>query len=195
MRFGEIEYAQRLNIKGLHLQERKQFNYETIEIGEILGQKDVLITDEMVQTSAHAIESIRPWYFEDSPFGGRIAPPTIFDNDTLNILDEAYQRFGSIHAKQAWEFKNPLRVGKRVSARSKIRRQKHHGIPFRNPMPAEVEYRHVVEMLVGSIAQFFDRIPNVVERSQANLLGRTIGQFKGRRILLRKEQLIASFVY
>lgn len=94
---------------------RKQFDYDTIEIGEILGQKDVLITDEMVQTSAHAIESTRPWYYKDSPFGGRIAPPTVFDNDTLNILDERYQRFGSIHAKQAWEFKNPLRVGKRVS--------------------------------------------------------------------------------
>jgi acyl dehydratase len=99
---------------------RKRFDYETIEIGEILGQKDVLITDEMVQTSAHAIESARPWYYEDSPFGGRIAPPTIFDNDTLNILDEKYQRFGSIHAKQAWEFKNPLRVGKRVSLTVKV---------------------------------------------------------------------------
>ena len=99
---------------------RKTFDYETIEIGEILGQKDVLITDEMVQTSAHAIESTRPWYYEGSPFGGRIAPPTIFDNDTLNILDEKYQRFGSIHAKQAWEFKNPLRVGQRVSLTVKV---------------------------------------------------------------------------
>lgn len=99
---------------------RKTFDYETIEIGEILGQKDVLITDEMVQTGAHAIESTRSWYYEDSPFGGRIAPPTIFDNDTLNILDEKYQRFGSIHAKQAWEFKNPLRVGKRVSLTVKV---------------------------------------------------------------------------
>ena len=99
---------------------RKTFDYDTIEIGEILGQKEVLITDEMIRTSAHAIESTRPWYYDDSPFGGRIAPPTIFDNDTLNILDETYQRFGSIHAKQAWEFKNPLRVGKRVSLTVKV---------------------------------------------------------------------------
>lgn len=99
---------------------RKTFDYDTIEIGEILGQKKVLITDEMVQTSAHAIESSRSWYYEGSPYGGRIAPPTIFDNDTLNILDEQYQRFGSIHAKQAWEFINPLRVGKRVSLTVKV---------------------------------------------------------------------------
>ena len=90
---------------------RKPFNYETIEVGEILGQQEVQITDDLVQVCAHAIESTHAWYVEDSPFGGRIAPPTIFDNDTLRILDEQYERFGSIHAKQAWEFKHPARVG------------------------------------------------------------------------------------
>lgn len=94
---------------------RKVFDYDTIEIGEILGQKEVLITDEMIQTCAHAIESTHPWYFEDSPFGGRIAPPTFLDNDTLRTLDERYERFGSVHAKQAWEFKNPARLGTTVT--------------------------------------------------------------------------------
>lgn len=94
---------------------RKQFDYETIAIGEVLGQKEVLITDDMVRTCAAAIESTHPWYFDDSPFGGRIAPPTIFDNDTLNMLDEQYERFGSVHAKQAWEFKHPARIGKTVT--------------------------------------------------------------------------------
>lgn len=94
---------------------RKTFDYDTIQIGEVLGRKQVLITAEMVATCAHAIESAHPWYVGDSPYGGPIAPPTIFDNDTLNILDEQYERFGSIHAKQAWEFKQPLRVGKQVT--------------------------------------------------------------------------------
>ena len=31
------------------------------------------------------------------------------------MLDENYERFGSIHAKQAWEFKNPARLGKKVT--------------------------------------------------------------------------------
>lgn len=94
---------------------RKTFDYDTIQIGEVLGRKDVLITDEMIRTCAEAIESKHPWYFEDSPFGGRIAPPTIFDNDTLRTLDEQYARFGSIHAKQAWEFKYPARLGHTVT--------------------------------------------------------------------------------
>ena len=94
---------------------KKQFSYETIEVGEELGKKEVVITDEMIRACAGAIESSHPWYFEDSPFGGRIAPPTIFDNDTLRLLDENYDRFGSVHAKQAWEFKNPLKLGKKVA--------------------------------------------------------------------------------
>jgi acyl dehydratase len=94
---------------------KKQFSYETIEVGEELGKKEVVITDEMIRACTGAIESSHPWYFEDSPFGGRIAPPTIFDNDTLRMLDENYDRFGSVHAKQAWEFKNPAKLGKRVT--------------------------------------------------------------------------------
>ena len=99
---------------------RKSFDFETIAIGEVLGQKEVLITDEMIRTCAAAIESTHPWYFEDSPYGGRIAPPTIFDNDTLRLLDEQYARFGSIHAKQAWEFKQPVRLGTRVTLTVRI---------------------------------------------------------------------------
>lgn len=94
---------------------KKKFSYETIEVGEELGRKEVLITEKKIRECAQVIESKHPWYFENSPFGGRIAPPTIFDNDTLNMLDEKYARFGSIHAKQAWEFKNPARLGKRVT--------------------------------------------------------------------------------
>ena len=94
---------------------RKHFDYDTIQVGETLGRKDVVITDAMIRTCAQAIESAHPWYFDASPFGGRIAPPTIFDNDTLNMLDEQYERFGSIHVGQAWEFHNPARLGSCVT--------------------------------------------------------------------------------
>ena len=94
---------------------KKKFSYENIQIGGELGKREVLITEDLIRTCAHAIESNHPWYFEDSPFGSRIAPPTIFDNDTLRMLDENYERFGSIHAKQSWEFKNPAKLGKKVT--------------------------------------------------------------------------------
>ena len=99
---------------------KKKFSYETIEVGEELSRKEVLITEELIAACARVIESQHSWYFKNSPFGGRIAPPTIFDNDTLNALDEKYARFGSIHAKQAWEFKNPARLGKRVTVTVRV---------------------------------------------------------------------------
>lgn len=75
----------------------------------------MLISDAMIRSCAQAIESSHPWYFEDSPYRGRIAPPTIFDHDTLRMRDEQYERFGSIHAKQAWEFFYPARLGTKVT--------------------------------------------------------------------------------
>lgn len=93
---------------------KKPFDYETIQVGEFLGEKEILVSDDLIRTCAHAIESAHPWYLLDSPFGGRIAPPTFFDNDTLRMLDEQYDRFGSIHAKQSWAFKNPARLGSKV---------------------------------------------------------------------------------
>lgn len=99
---------------------KKKLSYQNIEVGEELGKKEVLITDEMIRACADAIETKHPWYFEDSPFGGRIAPPTIFDNDTLRMLDENYDRFGSIHTRQVWEFKNPAKLGKRITLNARI---------------------------------------------------------------------------
>ncbi len=93
---------------------RKTFDYDAIHVGEILGRREVLISDELIRTCATAIETSHPWYLENSPFGGRIAPPTVFANDTLDLLDEQYERFGSIHVGQSWEFRHPARMGKRV---------------------------------------------------------------------------------
>ena len=99
---------------------RKHFDYDTIQVGETLGRKDVVITDAMIRTCARAIESDHPWYFGPSPYGAPVAPPTIFDNDSLRMLDEQYERFGSIHAKQSWEFLRPVRLGERVTLRVAI---------------------------------------------------------------------------
>jgi acyl dehydratase len=105
---------------GIANMNKKEFSFENIEMGKDLGRKEILITDEMIQKYTHAIETDHPWYLNDSPFGGRIAPPTIFDNETLRLLDSKYARFGSIHAKQAWEFKYPVFLGKRYVVAARV---------------------------------------------------------------------------
>ena len=98
----------------------KAFNYDSLRVGEVLGIREVTITREMIATCADAIESTHPWYSKSSPYGAPVAPPTIFDNESLNMLDRVYDRFGSIHAKQSWEFLRPVRLGEHVTLRVSI---------------------------------------------------------------------------
>ncbi len=98
----------------------KVFDYEHLEIGEDLGTRTIDVTDEVVRHCAEAIESTHDWYVSASPFGGRIAPPTLLDNECLRILDARYARFGSIHAKQSWRFWQPVRVGSRLNVNVRI---------------------------------------------------------------------------
>jgi len=99
---------------------KKKFDFENVEVGEDLGTKEMVITDEMVKAFTNIIESKHPWYLENSPFGTRIAPPTILDDETLRMLDSKYERFGSIHARQEWEFKNPIPVGEKITINVRI---------------------------------------------------------------------------
>jgi acyl dehydratase len=98
----------------------KVFDYEHLEVGEDLGTRTIEVTHDLVRDCLEAIESDHPWYLHDSPFGGPIAPPTLFDNEALRMLDTRYARFGSIHAKQSWRFLAPVRIGSRVHVNVRI---------------------------------------------------------------------------
>ena len=57
--------------------EFKTISYETVTVGEEFRSDDFLIKPEDVDTYAYAVDDHNPWYFEDSPFGGKIAHPTL----------------------------------------------------------------------------------------------------------------------
>jgi acyl dehydratase len=96
---------------------RKCFNFDAITVGELLGQRRFVVTDQIIRDCAFAIEATRDWYLEASPFADRVAPPTLFDNESLRMLDECYERFGSIHARQAWQFLAPIVRGTTVDVK------------------------------------------------------------------------------
>lgn len=85
-----------------------------------LGTKEVVITEDVLRCYLSAIESQHSWYLEGSPFGRPIVPSTIFDEEVLRMLDSVYERFGSIHAKQEYEFKSPAFVGERLRVKTRI---------------------------------------------------------------------------
>jgi acyl dehydratase len=86
------------------------------EIGHEIEPVEMIITKEMVERHAWANDDYNPWYMDDSPFGGPIAPPNFLSYDTdimiwnHFVLPEGY----GIWAKQEFEYINPLKVGMKI---------------------------------------------------------------------------------
>jgi acyl dehydratase len=100
--------------------EFKTLSYETVTVGEEFMSDDFLIKPEDVETYGFAVDDHKPWYFEDSPFGGAIAHPTLLGNQALLMRHGKYVVPAGLHAKMEFEFIEPLRVGMRVRTRGKV---------------------------------------------------------------------------
>lgn len=94
--------------------EFKTISYEDVTVGEELMSDDVVIKPEDVDTFAYAVDDHNPWYFADSPFGGRIAHPVLLGNQALLMRHNKYIVPAGLHAKMQFQFVEPLRVGMRV---------------------------------------------------------------------------------
>ena len=100
--------------------EFKALSYEAVTIGEEFMSDDFLIKPEDVDTFAYAVEDHHPWYFEDSPFGGKITHPTLLGNQALLMRHSKYIVPAGLHAKMQFEFLEPIRVGMRVRSCGKV---------------------------------------------------------------------------
>ncbi len=98
----------------------KTLSYEEVTVGEEFMSDDFLVKPEDVDTFAYAVEDHHPWYFEDSPFGGKIAHPTLLGNQALLMRHSKYIVPAGLHAKMQFEFLEPIRVGMRVRSRGKV---------------------------------------------------------------------------
>src|SRR3990172_5934150 len=100
--------------------EFKTLSYEAVTVGEEFMSDDFLVKPEDVDTFAYAVEDHHPWYFEDSPFGGKIAHPTLLGNQALLMRHSKYIVPAGLHAKMQFEFLEPIRVGMRVRSCGKV---------------------------------------------------------------------------
>ena len=97
----------------------KKDAYES-QVGDELGPWESEVTEEMVRQMMEALEEPDPWYREDSPFGGAIAPATITANDYIRVFETKFTTSGPVHTKSEHEFINPLRQGKRYTVRGRV---------------------------------------------------------------------------
>ncbi len=85
----------------------------TAEVGDPIGVVRFVITPEIAERHAWAMDDYNPWYLDDSPFGGRIAWPTcpLLFEGSLFYDYYKYPVGGSLLAKQEFEFIHPLKLG------------------------------------------------------------------------------------
>jgi len=70
--------------------EKPEFSWESIEVGKVVGEREITVPREMVAAHLKGVGAERDWYEKDSPFGGPVVPPMISINDVLQIIGENF---------------------------------------------------------------------------------------------------------
>lgn len=96
--------------------------WEDAKIGEDLGSIQYRLTSENISRYLRAIEDRNPWYVQESPFGGPIAPPLITADEYIKLYydNSGYIRGRIFHAKMEHEIIRPPHHEELITARGKI---------------------------------------------------------------------------
>ena len=80
------------------------------------------VRDAVVQDYIRRTDDRNPWYSDDSPFGGPVAPAMLLFGHSYRQINRWYlpTRYGNLHAKQEWAFYQPVLVGERIVASTSI---------------------------------------------------------------------------
>lgn len=95
----------------------KEAKFELVEVGETFGPLQTTITDHKIKSFAFTIDDYTPWYFGDSPFGGRIGHPALLANDLLMLYLDKYDptTIMGLHTHEETWFLNPVFLGETVT--------------------------------------------------------------------------------
>jgi hypothetical protein len=59
--------------------------WENLPLDQELGPLETTISDHDVKSYCYAVDDFHPWYLHDSPFGGRVVPPTLLSLALLKL--------------------------------------------------------------------------------------------------------------
>jgi acyl dehydratase len=97
-----------------------ELTYEMLRVGETFVSDSHLVTPEDVEAYAWAVDDHHPFFFDDSPFGGPVAHPTLLANQALHLRHSRYVVRAGLHAKMEFEFVEPIRPGVRARSRGTV---------------------------------------------------------------------------
>tara|TARA_B100000315_G_scaffold252270_1_gene288721 strand:+ start:163 stop:606 length:444 start_codon:yes stop_codon:yes gene_type:complete len=100
----------------------KEVSFEEVPIGAELDPLEEVLTPELVQWYAHALDSPNDgWYRYQSPLGEPIVPPSVIENLGLSLRGFLIRApGGTVHAWTEVEYKKPVKVGSRIRVEGKI---------------------------------------------------------------------------
>lgn len=89
--------------------DRVEWAWENREVGETYDWEYTLTPEEIARyVGPMAIEN--PWYTQDSPLGGPVAPPTWIGQLHASALRTKYENLaGGVHTRGEFEFLAPAR--------------------------------------------------------------------------------------
>jgi hypothetical protein len=93
-----------------------------IEPGLDLGSRELVITPDWIQKYVDSIDGHNPWYTDDSPFGGPIAPAAVF-NYEMELFEGWHPpdiKGRILATEETWEFHRPMRPGQRVLLKGRV---------------------------------------------------------------------------
>lgn len=99
---------------------RPALSWDNIEVGQELGVLEYRVGAAEATRYAELVDDQQRWYLAPDLPGGPYAPPTMCDNDVLHCVTTRYARAGRLHAKQEFEFLNPLPLGATVRSRARV---------------------------------------------------------------------------
>ena len=101
----------------------KPYTYDNIQVGEEFGPVEGVLSELKLKTHAFAVDDYGAWYFQGSPFGGRIGHPTLLATDILMLFTLGYDMTppceAGLHARNELEFLRPIFVGQQVTLKGK----------------------------------------------------------------------------
>lgn len=97
----------------------RRATFDEIKVGEALGEMEWVVTDEMIAKQCAMDADFHSWYFLDSPWGGRIAPPQLSYRPPRWLLSRKYNVRGLFYK---WEIENmrPIRPEEKLRLTAKV---------------------------------------------------------------------------
>ena len=106
---GEVSYLQSLELESSAPEELRIL--AGLRAGDELQSRDVVVTQETVDSALETITDTLDWYKGDSPWGGAIVPPSVIYGAMQVAPAEAPEAVGFFGATELRNVNGPVKVG------------------------------------------------------------------------------------